>query len=253
MKEGLPAELVEAAKRHEVSSAEFRKNSVAGLANAWSQAIAVEGRNSPDDDIEAIKKVTVDDVNRVAREYLKNDRAITAVLTPRPSGKPTASKGYGGGESFAPRQTTSVALPPWARKAEAVPRVPRSKVKPIVSRLPNGVRLIVQPENVSPTVTVIGRVKNNDHLQEPAGKEGVSLVLDNLFSYGTLAFDRLAFRKAQDDIGADISAGTSFSLRVLSDRFERGMELLAENLLQAGPPRDGVHRRQGGDDRFAAR
>ncbi len=238
VKEGVPAELVEAAKRHEINNAEFRKNSVAGLANAWSQAIAVENRLSPDDDIEAIKKVTVDEVNRVAREYLKNDQAITAVLTPRPSGKPMASKGYGGGESFAPNRVTAVVLPPWARKAEAVPNVPPSKVKPIVSVLPNGIRLVVQPENVSSTVTVIGRVKNNDHLREPAGKDGVSSVLDNLFSHGTLALDRFAFQKAQDDIGADISAGTSFSLRVLSDRFERGMELLAENLLRPALPEE---------------
>lgn len=235
-KEGVPADLVEAAKRHEVSGAEFRKNSVMGLANAWSQAIAVEGRTSPDDDIEAIKKVTADDVNRVAREYLVNDRAVTAVLTPRVSGQPTASKGYGGGESFAPKQAASVALPAWAAKAQIVPDVPPSKVKPIVSVLPNGIRLIVQPENISPTVTVIGRVKNDNRLREPAGKEGVSSVLESLFSYGTLAFDRLAFQKAQDDIGADLSAGTSFSLRVLSEDFERGMELLAENLLRPALP-----------------
>ena len=116
VKDGLPADLVEAAKRHEVSDAQFRKNSVSGLANAWSQALAVEGRTSPDDDIEAVKKVTVEDVNRVAREYLRNDRAITAVLTPRPSGKPVASRGFGGGESFAPQQTTAVELPRWAKK-----------------------------------------------------------------------------------------------------------------------------------------
>ncbi len=104
VKDGLPEDLVEAAKRREVSDAQFRKNSVSGLANAWSQALAIEGRTSPEDDIEAIKKVSVADVNRVAREYLRDDRAITAVLTPRPSGKPVASKGFGGGESFAPQQ-----------------------------------------------------------------------------------------------------------------------------------------------------
>jgi zinc protease len=235
-KEGMPADLVEASKRHEISHAEFRKNSVEGLANAWSQAIAIEDRLSPDDDIEAIKKVTVDDVNRVASQYLVNDSAVTAVLTPRTSGKPMASKGYGGGESFAPNRVTTVKLPVWARKAEAIPIVPPSKVKPIVSVLSNGIRLIVQPEHVSHTVTVIGRVKNNDRLREPAGKEGISSILSSLFSYGTLALDRLAFQRAQDEISADISAGTSFSLRVLSEGFERGMELLSENLLRPALP-----------------
>jgi len=77
--------LFEASKRHEINQAEFQKNSIEGLASAWSQAIAVEGRVSPDDDIKAIINVTVDDVNHAAREYLKPDKAITAVLTPQPS------------------------------------------------------------------------------------------------------------------------------------------------------------------------
>ena len=61
-------------------------------------------------------------------------------------------------------------------------------------------------------------------------------MLVTLFSYGTTSLNRLAFQKAQDDIGADISAGTSFSLKVLSDHFDRGMELLADNLLHPALP-----------------
>ena len=64
---GVTADLVEAAKRQEILNAELQKNSVEGLASAWSDAVAVEGRNSPDDDINAIRRVTVADVNRVAK------------------------------------------------------------------------------------------------------------------------------------------------------------------------------------------
>ena len=236
VKNGFPADIVEASKRHEIADAEFQRNSVSGLAAAWSQALAVEGRNSPDDDIAMIRKVTVEDVNRVAREYLLNDAAITAILTPRPTGKPVSSKGFGGKESFAPTGTKPVELPGWAKKVERVPALPVSTVKPQVFELSNGIRLIVQPENVSATVIVMGQVKNNDDLEEPAGKEGVSDVLGSLFSYGTTSLDRIAFQKAQDDIAADITAGTSFSLRVLSDQFDRGMELLADNLLHPALP-----------------
>ena len=88
-------------------------------------------------------------------------------------------------------------------------------------------------------MTVVGQVKHNEKLEEPAGKEGVSGVLESLFSYGTSSLDRLAFQKAQDEIGADISAGSSFSLRVLSENFERGMELLADNLLHPALPEEG--------------
>ena len=236
LKNGIPADIVEAAKRREIAEEEFQKNSVSGLAAAWSEAIAVEGRNSPEDGINAIRNVTSDDVNRVARQYLDNERAITAVLTPRPSGKPITSRGYGGTETFKPSEAKPVELPPWAKKVEAVPPLPTSKINPVVTMLPNGLRLIIQQESISPTVSVVGEVKNNADLEEPMGKEGVSDVLTGLFSYGTGSYDRLSFQKAQDDIAADITAGTSFSLRVLSDRFERGMELLADDLLHPALP-----------------
>lgn len=236
IKNGVPADLVEAAKRQEIAEAEFQKNSVSELASAWSDAVAIEGRSSPEDNIIAIKKVTVEDVIRIARQYLVNDTAITAVLTSRPSGKPVVLKGFGGKEAFTPSETKPVELPVWAKKAEAVPTLPTSKVNPIVTKLPNGIRLIIQQESISRAVSVVGEVKNNDDLEEPMGKEGVSGVLESLFSYGTTSLDRLAFQKAQDDIAADISAGTAFSLRVLSDRFERGMELLSENLLHPALP-----------------
>jgi zinc protease len=235
-KTGVPADIVEAAKRHEITDAEFQANSISGLAAVWSQALAVEGRTSPDDDIVAIKKVTAEDVNRVLREYLVNSTAITAVLTPRPSGNPVAAAGFGGKESFAPTKTAHAALPDWAKRVESLPGVPASLVKPTISLLPNGIRLIVQPETVSHTITVMGRIKSKPQLEEPSGKDGVADLLESLFSYGTTSLDRLAFQKAQDDIGASISAGTSFSLRVLSDRFDRGMELLADNLLHPALP-----------------
>src|SRR5665213_642395 len=96
LKNGLAPDLVEAAKRREVASLEFQKNSVSGLAMAWSQAVAVEGNQSPEDDVAAIRKVTVADVNRVARQYLDTHHAITAILSPHPSGQPVSEKGFGG-------------------------------------------------------------------------------------------------------------------------------------------------------------
>ncbi len=70
LENGLPADLVEAAKRHEIADAEFQKNSISGLANAWSEAVAVDGKNSPKSELEELEKVTLKDVNRVAKKYL---------------------------------------------------------------------------------------------------------------------------------------------------------------------------------------
>jgi len=235
---GVSADLVDAAKRHERTDLELQKNSVSGLAMAWSQAVAVEGRRSPEDDLRAIEQVSVEDVNRVARKYLDPSHAITAILTPQPSGKPTSPKGFGGKESFAPQEVKPVELPPWAEKALERLSVPESTVHPVVSTLPNGLTLIVQPESISNTVSVSGYVKHEPDLQVPRGKEGVNHVLDRLFSFGTTSLDRLAFQKALDDIGANAGAGARFSLEVLSDQFDRGVQLLADNELRPALPQE---------------
>jgi len=233
---GVMVDLVEAAKRREIASAELQKNSVSGLASAWSDAVAIEGRQSPDDDIAAIRRVTVDDVNRVAKQYLDFDHAISAILTPQPSGKPISSKSFGGKESFASSKTTGAKLPQWGQKITEQIEIPPSTLHPVVTNLSNGIKLIVQPETISDTVSVYGRVESNSKLETAKGQDGVDQALDQLFSFGTKTLDRLAFQKALDDIGANESAGADFSLQVLSDQFERGVRLLANNELDPALP-----------------
>ena len=236
VKNGVPADLVEAEKRHELADEEFQKNSISGLAMEWANALAVEGRQSPEDDIRAIEKVTTEDVNRVAKKYLTQANAIDAVLTPQPSGKPTSSKSFGGAESPAAPPSGPVTLPSWAEQAVMRLDIPELTIHPTVTTLPNGIKLIVQPESISKSVTVLGHIKNNADLESPKGQEGVSSVVDQLFPYGTQGMDRIALQKALDDIGANESAGADFSVNVLSDHFDRGMQLLADNVLHPALP-----------------
>jgi zinc protease len=236
LKQGVPAELVEASKRQEVAQLEFEKNSVSGLANVWSEALAFQGLQSPDDMAQAFRAVTVADVDRVARLYLDDQHAITAVLTPQASGKPVSGKGFGGAESFASSPDKPVVLPDWAAKALAKLDVPASTVNPVVTTLPNGLKLMVQAESVSDTVSVYGRIANRAVLQEPKDKDGVGDVLDGLFEYGSVSLDRLAYQKALDDIAAQESAGTEFSVEASSQNFERAVQLLADNELHPALP-----------------
>jgi zinc protease len=233
---GVPAELVEAAKRRELAGAEFRQNSIPGLANSWSDAVAVEGKQSPDEDVEAIRKVTLADVNRVAKQYLVDSNGVTATLNPAPSGKPVPSQGFGGAEQVTEAPSKPVILPGWAKGALAALAVPQSAIHPEEAKLANGIRLIVQTERITPTITVVGDIRQEADLETPPGKEGVSDVLDGLFSYGTVTLDRLAFRKALDDIAAGESAGSSFRLTMLKQYFSRGLMLLADNELHPALP-----------------
>ena len=233
---GVPPDLVDAARRSELAQAEFQRNSIPGLADVWSSALAAEGRTSPQQDIDAISRVTVADVNRVARQYLLNTPTITAILQPSPSPEPVSGKGFGGAEQATVAPTKPVQLPAWAAGPLDKLQVPTTFLPVSDTTLPNGIRLIVRTDTTSPTVTLVGRIRHDSGLQTPKGQDGVASILDQLYSYGTTTLNRIAFQKALDDIAANESAGYDFSLQVLQQYFSRGVELLADNELHPALP-----------------
>ncbi|MGH8803025.1 MAG: insulinase family protein, partial [Casimicrobiaceae bacterium] len=237
LKDGVPPELVEAAKRSEEAQFEFNRNSAVELASAWSQALAWQGLDSPDAALRSIQAVTTADVDRVARAVLRSDARVIVVLTPSETGERAPnSRGFGGSETFGGDKNLNVPLPAWAAAPLAKLGPPHWTLAPVSMKLANDITLIVQPESVSHTVTVVGHIDHSPALQEPPGQEGVGRVLAGLFDYGTVTLDRSAFHKALDDIAASESAGTDFSLMVLTRDFDRGIELLADNELHPALP-----------------
>jgi len=236
-REGVPPELVEAAKLQERAAAQFQRNSIPELAAVWSDALALFGLSSPDEDLERIERVTIEDVNRVARQYLDLDHAVTGIMQPRGSGPPTASHGgFGGQETISLGEAHPTSLPEWARHALERLDLPASTLRPIVSTLPNGLQLVVQTEDVSDTVSVHGHIRNRPETEEPTGQEGVAQVLEQLLTYGSEHLDRVTFQAALDQIGARERAGTDFSVLALAEHFDRAVELLADNELHPALP-----------------
>lgn len=235
-KNGVPAELVEAAKKREIAQLQFSANSVSDLASIWSDALTFRDLDSPGDAVAAYEAVTPEAVNKLAATLLDPAHAITAVLTPESSGKPVAGKGFGGAESFASTSDKPVVLPDWAEKALSTLEKPVPTPLPTVSTLPNGLKLIVWPAHVSHTVQLTGTIRRNPSLQQPKGKEGVSSLTEELFAFGTTKHDRLAFQKALDDIPAWEDAGGDFSVATQTQDFEKGVALLAENELHPAFP-----------------
>lgn len=237
---GVPADLVDAARRSELAQSEFNRNSAVNLAESWSQALAWQGLSSPEEADQQIRDVTVADVNRVAREYLRPDARVTVILTPSESGKrPPNSQGFGGTESFAGNDKLDVPLPRWAAAPLARLAMPRWTLDPVRMTLHDGITLIVQPEAISRTVTVVGHIDHDDALEEPTGQSGVGRLVGSLFDYGTTTLDRTAFHAALDSIAASEQGGTDFRLSVLSADFDRGMQLLADNELHPAMPQQG--------------
>ena len=233
---GIDPSLVAAAKRMAIAELEFEKNSVDGLANAWSKAVAFEGVASPDATQRAIAAVTPARVDALARATFDPAHEVVAVLTPQSSGEPVAAKGFGGAENFSSAPDTAVELPDWARKALSKLSVPPSRLHPISYTLDNGLKLIVQPETISDTVELYGGIKTNEDLQAPKGEKGVADVLDRLYEFGTTHLNRLQFQQALDRISARVSTGSKFSLAVPAANFAQGVELLADGELHPALP-----------------
>lgn len=232
VRNGIPEELVETAKRRELVQRYFQLNSIPGLANVWSNALAVEGRFSPEDDFEAIRKVSRADVDRVARRYLLNANTITASLRSGSSQSLEDLGGIDGTERLDSTILKPVTLPLWAAKHLERLEIPSNHTQISDVVLTNGIRLIVRTDSTNPTITLLGSVKHSAELQTPAGQEGISDVLTSLYSYGSRRMDRPTFQRALDDISADESAGYRFSLKVLKNDFSRGVQLMAENELE---------------------
>ncbi len=143
-------------------------------------------------------------------------------------------------------------LPEWAKGPLEEIKPPASYVRRLRHQAANGIRLIVRTDTTSPTVTVVGKIKHNSDLQTPPGEDGLSSVLDQLYSYGTQTLDRLTFQKALDDIAANESAGYRFSLTVLKQYFSRGVQLLADNELHPALPEQAFQITRGQTAQFVA-
>jgi zinc protease len=237
----IPPDLIEAERKRIVLDNELREDSVSGLAQSWTDAIAVQGMKSPQDEVSLLRAVDAKSVNDAAAKIVDFDHAVTMVLTPAPSGQaPQGGQAFGTPESFATTPEKPVVLPAWAEQALAKLPHPTPLFKPDVFTLSNGLRLIVQPLTTGNAVSLSGSIHTVEDLQAPAGKEGVSDMLNALFDWGPRGMSRSDFETAMDSIGAEYSVGTSFSLQVLPDYFEKGVDLLARDLLDPALPEDAL-------------
>lgn len=235
--DGIDSDVIKAAKRRAVLAGELRSNSISGLAMAWTSAIALAGLDSPADAVARLRQVTPEQVNAQVRKQLDLEHAITLIAKPTPGTEAHMGGGFGGKESFAAKPEGEVVLPDWAEAAFAQLPHPEAFLEPTDLTLDNGLRLIVQPLDVSNSISLFGSVHQNTDLQAPENQEGVGRLLDMLFAWGPRGMDRLDFEKAKDQIGARLSLGSQFSLKVLPKYFDDGVDLLARATLHPALPK----------------
>jgi len=231
---GVPEELFTSTKRRLIADQELSRNSIASLASDWADTIAVDKEPSIAYEQELIGRITLADVNRVAKRYLDVDHAVIGSLTPSANASQSAAPAPAGGNRENPlgKEPTVTHLPDWGNALVHDVSVPSAGLNPQQTKLANGITLIVQPESISDAVFVYGSVKTAPSLQEPVGQDGISRILEGMYAYGTQSQDRQTFQRSLDAIDTTLGGGSGFGVQTTTRNFGRAMALLAENELQ---------------------
>ena len=158
-----------------------------------------------------VKKVSMADVQRVARTYLTRANRTVGFF------EPTKLDGQPGNTNAGAAQTTESfnAGPPVdpAEVAKYLPPVdsptaPVSQSLPEEFRLPNGMQVLLLPDPSTPTVTLSGFMRAGTEFDSPTKAGLASLTATNLMN-GTKTRDALEIAKALEERGASLGFGAN--------------------------------------------
>ena len=205
------------AKRQIKTTFAFGKEDVESLAeSAASDELATGDPNYSKRYVARIESVTAPQVKAMALKYLKDDGLTTAVVEPKSAAiKPTEIVG----------KTNDKAL-----------------AEPTLTTLPNGVKLIVRPNALNPTVSIVVAGLGGLRL-EPADKAGVAALTAELLTRGTKTRSAEQISEIVDDLGGSLNSFSGQNSWVMQSQWlredwKRGMNLIAESLLMPTFPAD---------------
>jgi zinc protease len=230
---GIDPEFIAAEKRSLIVGTIYARDSIVGLADQVGANMVFPGDTDPATFSAMYDAVTVDEVNAVARKiYAK--ASVVATLEPTTTDpskfKPPSNIGSSVTDSFGDRVPNGPILQPAWLKAQLVkPLALRSAVSPVVTTLPNGMKLLVQRVASNPTVFVRGSVRMSP-TYDPPGKEGLLAVTSSLFTWGSTKYDFNAQRKLADDRAASLAFGTSFSAHGRAEDLDVFLDALADDV-----------------------
>lgn len=153
----------------------------------------------------AIDKVSLKDVQRVAANYLAPDKRTVGLFEPT---KQNGEASTGGNptqmtENFSPGAPVDPAeVAKYLPKVD--PAVPTPKALPEQFTLTNGVKVLLLPDDSTPTVTLSGFIKAGAEFDTQPKAGLAALTAENLLS-GTKTKDDLALAKALEDRGASLN------------------------------------------------
>ncbi|MGB8701192.1 MAG: pitrilysin family protein [Thermosynechococcaceae cyanobacterium] len=158
-----------------------------------------------------VDRVTPQDIQRVARTYLKPELQTLGFFEPTlASGQPGTSTAGAGrtSENFSPGQPVDPAevakyLPPITAAGPS-----NTATRPEDFTLSNGLRVLLLPDHSAPTVTLSGEIPAGTVFDSPAKAGLASLTASNLMN-GTQTKNALALAKTLEDRGASLGISAS--------------------------------------------
>jgi len=172
--------------------------------------------------VDAVKKVTADDVKRVAATYLVPDHATVGWFVPPEEAAPAASK------KAAPKSKKGGA----GGASDPAPAGSGFAARTLHRVLANGLILDVVRNPAVPTVAIQGTLFAGQ-MDAPAGKPAVPQLTANMLTRGTTLRDKRAIGAALDNVGAQlsISAGVNDGA-ILGSGLSRNLRLLLQTLAE---------------------
>lgn len=216
-----PEEL-DKAKKNVIAKRVFARETVSAQASSLGSSYFDTGDPYFDEMyVEEIKKVTPEDVLRVAREYLDFRRLIVAAVHP---------KGVQAGES--PASTSATAI--------------TSSSAPHLHQLQNGLKILLKADSSLPMVSIrlygLGGL-----LLEPEKDPGISAFTASLLPAGTKTRTKLDIASALENVGGTMEARSdnstySISMKVLKDDLDMALGILGDMVQNAQFPLDEIEK-----------
>jgi zinc protease len=232
------AELSEA-KNELVAAAVRERETIDGRANALGNALLIEGDAArANTDVAALQAVTAADVQRVARTYLADDRAVTIRYLDESQKKP------GQADAAKPVVTkvasTKYVGPVIALTDPAHRQAPPALGEPVEPALPtpvertlaNGLRVIVAHSSDLPLVTAELTVRSGS-AADPQALAGTASMAADLLTEGTETRSATDIARETEALGANLSAGSGWesstvSLNVMPQNLGPAMVIMAD-------------------------
>jgi zinc protease len=238
--QGVTPEELTRAKNQILTGALKQRETAEGRATTLASDVILEGDpHASDKRLAAIQAVTAEDVQRVARRLLADDRAVEITYLPAAEGAPMEAV------PVAPTVATAALVPPpdipvvvAANPAERIqPPAPGAPVAPLLPvpverSLPNGMRLVVVERHALPIVTAY-MVADGGSSTDPAGRAGRAELTADLLTKGTATRSATDVVREVETLGGAIGGdavrdGMFLTLTVKSDQLAPAMDVFAD-------------------------